>query len=68
MAYGRLYLAFTGADDTIWVISSNDNGQTFPMRTHLGNGSERSRGDAGPAVAVHGTGTVAIAWIGTDGD
>jgi hypothetical protein len=66
--YGRLYLAFTGADDTIWVISSTDNGQTFPMRTHLGNGSERSRGDAGPAIAVHGTGTVAVAWIGTDGD
>jgi hypothetical protein len=63
----RLYLAFTGADDTIWVISSADGGQTFPDRAHLGNGSEKSRHDTGPAIAVHGTGAVAVSWVGTDG-
>ena len=63
----RLYLAFTGADDTLWVIPSTDGGTTFPNRTRLGNGSEKSRHDAGPAIAVHASGTVAVSWIGTDG-
>jgi hypothetical protein len=62
----RLYLAFTGADDTIWVLSSTDNGKTFPNRCQLPN--ERSRTDDGPAIAVHADGTVCVSWVGTDGD
>jgi hypothetical protein len=62
----RLYLAFTGADDTIWVLSSTDHGKTFPRRLRLPG--ERSRTDAGPAIAAHPDGTIAVAWVGTDGD
>jgi hypothetical protein len=64
----RLYLSFTGADDTVWVISSTDDGKTFPTRNQLGGGFEKSRHDAGPAIAVHPTGTVAVAWVGVDGN
>jgi hypothetical protein len=62
----RLFLAFTGADDTIWVLSSTDHGKTFRRRLQLPE--ERSRTDAGPAIAAHTDGTIAVAWVGTDGD
>lgn len=64
---GRLYLAFTGADDALWVISSTDGGNTFPRRNQL-FGPGGSRHDSGPAIAVHPDGTVCVAWVGTDGD
>jgi hypothetical protein len=63
----RLYLAFTGADDSLWVISSTDGGRTFPRRLRVFDPGG-SRHDTGPALAVHPDGTVAVAWIGTDGD
>jgi hypothetical protein len=63
---GRLYLAFTGADDRLYVISSTDAGRTFPDRLRLDN--ELSRHDTGPGLAVHPAGTLCLSWVGIDGD
>ncbi|HSD10817.1 MAG TPA: hypothetical protein VLF14_07520, partial [Candidatus Binatia bacterium] len=62
----RPYVAFTGADDRLYVISSTDDGASFPNRVILP--AELSRHDAGPAIAVHSDGTVCVCWPGTDGD
>jgi len=63
----RLYMAFTGADNGLWVISSPNDGNGWDKRCRLEN--ELSREDAGPSITVHpSTGTVFLCWVGQDGD
>ena len=63
----RLYLAFTGADNGLYVISSPNGGSGWDKRCRLPN--ELSRDDAGPSITVHpSTGTVFLCWVGQDGD
>lgn len=63
----RLYMAFTGADNGIWVISSPNDGNGWDKRCRLEN--ELSREVAGPSITVHpSTGTVFLCWVGQDGD
>lgn len=63
----RLYLAFTGADNGVWVLGSPNGGWGWDTRCRLPN--ELSRDDAGPSITVHpSTGTVFLCWVGQDGD
>ena len=64
-ARDHIYVAFTGADDGVWIVRSDDRGYSWPGRCRLPN--ELSRSDAGPAIAVHPDGSVAVCWVGTDG-
>jgi hypothetical protein len=59
---GTLFMAWVDPIDAIHVARSTDGFASVARESTAGG--ERSRHNAGPGIAVHTDGTVALAWVG----
>jgi len=57
---GDVYIAFQGASDGVYVVSSHDDGTTWGTPLQI---NTLSAGNAAPSIATDANGTVHVAWL-----